>query len=80
MQVILPGTTEPQDIPADFVMTPGAKLIRIYKGRTIEVLMQDHKQFVWEGKVYPTLTHISWEAAGYQIAGSTFFGIPSKRK
>lgn len=80
MQVILPGQTEPQDIPADFVMTPGAKLIRIYKGRTIEVLMQDYKQFVWEGKVYPTLTHISWEAAGYQIAGSTFFGIPSKRK
>ena len=79
-QVILPGSSEPQDIPADFVMTPGTRLIRQYKGRSIEVLMQDYKKFLWEGKVYPTLTHISWEAAGYQIAGSTFFGIPAKRK
>ncbi len=79
-QVILPGESEPQDIPADFVMTPGTRLIRQYKGRSIEVLMQDYKKFLWEGKVYPTLTHISWEAAGYQIAGSTFFGIPAKRK
>lgn len=79
-QVILPGDTTPQPIPADFVITPGCRLLRSYKGRTIEVEMVSERQFRWEDEVYPTLTHISWKVAGYQVAGTTFFGLPIKHR
>ena len=36
--------------------------------------------YKWNGEVYPTLTHISWKATGYQIGGNTFFGLPVKRR
>ena len=36
--------------------------------------------YKWNGEVYPTLTHISWKAAGYQIGGNNFFGLPTKRR
>ena len=29
---------------------------------------------------FPTLTHISWKASGYQIGGNNFFGLPTKRR
>ncbi len=31
-----------------------------------------------EDGIYPTLTHISWKATGYQIGGNNFFGLPNK--
>ena len=43
----------------------------------VDVLDSDYK---WKGELYPTLTHISWKATGYQIGGNNFFGLPSKRK
>ena len=36
--------------------------------------------YKWNGEVYPTLTHISWKATGYQIGGNNFFGLPTKRR
>ena len=43
----------------------------------VDVLDSGYK---WNGEVYPTLTHISWKATGYQIGGNTFFGLPVKRR
>ena len=61
----------------DIKLEPGDQLIRIYKRRRIEVEVTENG-YKWNGEVYPTLTHISWKAAGYQISGNTFFGLPSK--
>ncbi len=58
-------------------LEPGDQLLRIYKGILIEVNVQADG-YEWQGTVYPTLTHISWKAAGYQIGGNAFFGLPSK--
>ena len=57
----------------------GDQLIRIYKGKLIEVDVLD-SGYKWNGEVYPTLTHISWKATGYQIGGNNFFGLPTKRR
>ena len=61
----------------DIKLEPGDQLIRIYKRRMIVVEVTENG-YRWNGEVYPTLTHISWKAAGYQIGGNNFFGLPSK--
>ena len=43
----------------------------------VDVLDSGYK---WDGELYPTLTHISWKATGYQIGGNNFFGLPTKRR
>lgn len=63
----------------DLKLEPGDKLIRIYKGKLIEVDVLD-SGYKWNGEVYPTLTHISWKATGYQIGGNNFFGLPTRRR
>ncbi len=63
----------------DIKLEPGDQLIRIYKGKLIEVDVHD-SGYKWNGEVYPTFTHISWKASGYQIGGNTFFGLPVKRR
>ena len=34
--------------------------------------------YKWDGELYPTLTHISMKATGYQIGGNNFFGLLDK--
>ena len=63
----------------DIKLEPGDQLIRIYKGTLIEVDVLD-SGYKWNDEVYPTLTHISWKATGYQIGGNNFFGLPTKRR
>ncbi len=63
----------------DIKLEPGDKLIRIYKGTHIEVDVLD-SGYKWNGEEYPTLTHISWKATGYQIGGNNFFGLSTKRR
>ena len=36
--------------------------------------------YLRKSEVYPTLTHISMKATGYQIGGNNFFGLPTKRR
>ena len=63
----------------DIKLEPGDQLIRIYKGTMIEVDVLD-SGYKWKDEIYPTLTHISWKATGYQIGGNNFFGLPTKRR
>ncbi len=74
-QVPVSITPESKDIKLE----PGDQLIRIYKGKLIEVDVLD-SGYKWNGEIYPTLTHISWKATGYQIGGNNFFGLPVKRR
>ena len=63
----------------DIKLEPGDQLIRIYKGKLIEVDVLD-SSYKWNSEVYPTLTHISWKVTGYQIGGNNFFEISTKRR
>lgn len=76
--VILNGAEEACAIPEGYVPAAGDRLIRNYKGEVVEVFVKDKGQYEWNGEIYPTLTHISWKVAGYQISGNTFFGLPIK--
>ncbi len=76
--VILNGEEEACAIPEGYVLAAGDLLIRNYKGEVVEVFVVAKGQYEWNGEVYPTLTHISWKVAGYQISGNTFFGLPIK--
>ena len=76
--VILNGALEACAIPEGYVPAEGDRLIRNYKNEVVEVFVKAKGQYKWNGEVYPTLTHISWKVAGYQISGNTFFGLPIK--
>ena len=76
--VVLNGEEQARAIPEGYVPAAGDLLIRNYKGEAVEVLVVAKGQYEWNGEVYPTLTHISWKVAGYQISGNTFFGLPIK--
>ena len=76
--VILNGALEACAIPEGYEVSAGDLLMRNYKGNVVEVFVVAKGQYEWNGEVYPTLTHISWKVAGYQISGNTFFGLPIK--
>lgn len=77
--IILSGESRARAIPEGHVLKAGDRLLRTCKKGIVEVVARDNG-YEWEGEIYPTLTHISWKATGYQIGGNTFFGLPVKRR
>ena len=62
---------------ASVTLKAGDILIRRYKKALVQVIVRAIGAYEWAGEVYPTLTHISWKATGYQISGNSFFGLPA---
>ena len=62
---------------ASVTLQAGDILIRRYKKAFVQVIVHAIGAYEWAGEVYPTLTHISWKATGYQISGNSFFGLPA---
>ena len=62
---------------ASVTLQAGDILIRRYKKALVQVIVHAIGAYEWAGEVYPTLTHISWKATGYQISGNSFFGLPT---
>ena len=62
---------------ASVTLQAGDILIRRYKKALVQVIVRAIGAYEWAGEVYPTLTHISWKATGYQISGNSFFGLPA---
>ena len=62
---------------ASVTLQAGDILIRRYKKALVQVFVRAIGAYEWAGEVYPTLTHISWKATGYQISGNSFFGLPA---
>ncbi len=52
----------------------GARLTRNWKGRKVEVLVEENG-FQWEGKVYRSLTAAATAIAGSKWNGPKFFGL-----
>lgn len=78
--VLMPGETRPIRIPEDIKLCPGTQILRRYKGNLITVTMLAPREYFYDGRIYPTLTHISWLVSGYQISGNAFFGLPIKHR
>ena len=53
---------------------PGTVLVRNYKGRTLEVVVQEDG-FVFEGKTWRSLTAIAQSVTGSNWSGTVFFGL-----
>lgn len=68
-----PRTTSPA-LPA------GAKLIRVWRGRTHEVtVVQGGKAFVYQDKTYRSLSSIATEITGMVWSGPQFFGVVNRK-
>ena len=55
-------------------ISPGARLIREWQGRTIAVLATDDG-FLWEERPYRSLSQIAREVTGAHWSGPRFFGL-----
>ena len=56
------------------IVTPGARLLREWNGRTYEVeVIKD--RFLWRGKHYRSLLAIACEITGTRWSGPRFFGV-----
>ena len=65
----------PEMAPVD---TPTGKIIsRLYKGELIEVTVLDNG-FLYEGKLYASLTAIAKAITGSHCSGRAFFGLTGK--
>lgn len=67
-------TSSPDAAPPPARLTPGTQLIRIWNGRTIEVLVTDDG-FSFEGRAYGSLSAIAREVTGAHWSGPRFFGL-----
>lgn len=79
-RAVLPNSIEEIPIPDTIIIAPGLCLIREHRGITHTVLVSDELTFIYNERIYKTLTEISWKAAGYQISGNAFFGLPTKKR
>ncbi|MBU0554924.1 MAG: DUF2924 domain-containing protein [Alphaproteobacteria bacterium] len=57
-------------------LTPGARLVREWNGRTIVVDVREDG-FTWEGQHYRSLSMIARAVTGAQWSGPRFFGLRS---
>lgn len=74
--VVAPNST-PLNVPAN-ELPAGTVIQREFKGvqHTVTVL-KDHR-FVYDGRVYKSLTEIAWKICGYPKSGNYFFNLPMK--
>jgi hypothetical protein len=55
-------------------LTPGARLIREWNGRTIAVEVREDG-FCWEERIYGSLSEIARKVTGAHWSGPRFFGL-----
>ena len=64
----------PSPVPTTVTVSPGARLIREWQGRTIAVLATEDG-FLWEERTYRSLSQIAREVTGAHWSGPCFFGL-----
>ena len=70
----------PPAVTASPAPTPGSIFTRVYKGRTLTVLLRDDGRFEFDGDIYGSLTAIAKAVTGSIWNGRLFFGLPPARK
>ena len=56
---------------------PGTRLLRVWKGRQHEVIVDTDGKFIYRGKRFRTLSAIARKITGVQWNGKQFFGVKS---
>ena len=64
----------PQQTQKKVVLTPGTRLIREWNDRTIAVEVREDG-FLWDERVYRSLSQIAREVTGAHWSGPRFFGL-----
>ena len=64
--------------PHDISLKPGTRLVRGWRGRTVNVLVTE-SGFEFDGRQYRSLTQISGEVTGTHWSGPRFFGLKAKK-
>ncbi len=66
-------------LPASAVrLKPGTRLLKTWRGKTYTVLVGD-AGFIFDDRLYPSLSPIAQEITGTPWSGPRFFGLLSKR-
>ena len=71
------STHVPVAAPTRITVSPGARLIREWNGRTIAVLTTE-TGFIWDEREYRSLTQIAREVTGAHWSGPRFFGLSGR--
>jgi hypothetical protein len=64
----------PTPVATTVTVSPGARLIREWQGRTIAVLATEDG-FLWKERTYRSLSQIAREVTGAHWSGPRFFGL-----
>jgi len=59
-------------------LKPGTRLLRTWRGKTYSVVVSD-KGFIFNDRLFPSLSLIAHEITGTPWSGPRFFGLLSKR-
>ena len=73
------GLADPPPATETTTPTPGTILTRVYKGRTVAVLVRDDGRFEWDSEAYESLTAVAKAVTGSHWNGHLFFGLRRKR-
>lgn len=74
LERVAAGPSVADNPPPQISLTPGARLIREWNGRTIAVEVTEDG-FLWEGQTRRSLSEIAREATGAHWSGPRFFGL-----
>ena len=63
-----------------YSLSPGTNITRTFRGIDHKILVQDDKTFLYNGKIFTTLSAVAKEITGIKISGPDFFGLNKRKK
>lgn len=57
----------------------GVEIIKTYKSLTYRVMVINNNEFLYEGKIYKTISSVAKEICGKKVSGYDFFGLDNKK-
>ena len=63
-----------------YSLTPGTTITRTFRGIDHKILVQEDKTFLYNDKIFPTLSAVAKEITGIKISGPDFFGLNKRKK
>ena len=63
-----------------YSMPPGTIITRTFRGIDHKILVQEDKKFLYNNKIFPTLSAVAKEITGIKISGPDFFGLNKRKK
>ena len=63
-----------------YSLTPGTTITRTFRGIDHKILVQEDKTFLYNDKIFTTLSAVAKEITGIKISGPDFFGLNKRKK